>query len=111
MAQAISPELLAGIKNALDITWTDEATDQKISTHIALGMAYLDNKLGEPGEYETPGFPRLLLIEYARYARDAALDVFENNYMSLILAMQNKRRVERHVESAEPTEQGDQPDL
>lgn len=111
MAQEISQALLADVKNALDITWTDEATDQKIATHIALGMAYLDDKLGEPGDYEAPGFPRLLLLEYVRYARDAALDVFENNYLSLIMAMQNKRRIARYVESAEQAEQGDQPDV
>ena len=32
-------------------------------------------------------------MEYVRYARDGALDVFENNYQHLILAMQNNRKV------------------
>lgn len=104
MTAELSPELLAEIKNSLDITWEDEATDKKIQNFTALGMAYLDNKLGEPGDYSAPGFPRLLLFEYVRYARDAALDVFENNYLSLIMAMQNERGVTRYVESAEQAE-------
>lgn len=104
MADEISQELLAAVKNSLDITWDDEATDEKIKNFVALGIAYINNKLGEPGDYNTPGFPRLLLFEYVRYARDAALDVFENNYLGLILAMQNERGVTRYVESAEQAE-------
>ena len=38
-------------------------------------------------------------MEYVRHARDAALDVFENNYLALLLDMQNRRAVERFVES------------
>ena len=44
-----------------------------------------------------PGYPRQLLKEYVRYARDAALDVFENNYRGLILAMQNQRGVSAYA--------------
>ena len=40
-------------------------------------------------------------MEYVRYARDSALDVFENNYQSLILSMQSERRVSAYaMESA-----------
>ena len=34
--------LLEDVKNYLDITWDDEATDKKIGGLIASGMAYLD---------------------------------------------------------------------
>ena len=79
--------LLEDIKNYLDITWDDEATDKKIGGLIASGMAYLDGKSGE-----------------AEDARDSALDVYENNYTSMILSMQNERAVARYVESAEQAE-------
>lgn len=95
--------LLADVKNALDITWNDEATEYKISGFIASGMVYLNKKLGEEADYTVDGAPRTLLFDYVRYARDAALDVFENNYLSLILDMQNDRAVRRYVESAEQT--------
>ena len=42
--------------------------------------------------------------DYARYARDSALDVYENNYTNMILSMQNERAVARYVESAEQAE-------
>lgn len=99
--------LLDDIKIYLDITWEDQDTDRKITGFIEDGMHYLDDLLGEPGDYTVPGDPRTLLKEYVRYARDAALDVFENNYLSRILGMTNNRKVEAYVESAESTRSPD----
>ena len=45
-----------------------------------------------------------MMMEFVRYARDEALDVFENNYMALILNMQNGRMVRAYVESTKQTE-------
>lgn len=100
---SIPVELLSDVKNFLDITWDDEAEDKKISGLIAQGSVYLDGKYGETANYETEGLPRTLLMEYVRYARDRALDVFENNYQSMILAMQNERAVMRYGETMEST--------
>lgn len=105
MARDNLPEgLLADVKNYLNITWDDEATDKKISGLIASGTAYLDDKYGEPADYTQDGMPRTLLFEYVRYGRDSALDVFESNYLSLILGMQNKRGVMNFVPTAIPAE-------
>lgn len=92
----IPAELLSDVKNYLDQTWDDEAADKKISGLVASGTQYLDRKLGETGNYLRDGLPRTLLMEYVRYARDSALDVFENNYQSMILDMQNERLVSRY---------------
>ena len=99
---SLPPDLLADLKNYLNITLDDEATDKKISGLIASGMAYLNGKLGEEGDYTQDGLPRTLLMEYVRYARDSALDVFEGNYLALLLDMQHERRVRRFVESTLP---------
>lgn len=101
---SLPAELLDVIKCYLGITWHDDNTDAKIAGLTAAGMAYLDGKYGGQADYDSDGLPRTLLFEYVRYARDAALDVFENNYRSMILAMQNDRKVEAYVETAEPTE-------
>ena len=103
MSAEVPAGLLNDIKLYLDVTWTDTDTDRKISDLIADGIAYLDGKLGEAGNYTSPGLPRTLLKEYVRYARDAALDVFENNYQSLILTMQHDRGVMNYVESCAST--------
>lgn len=96
--------LLEDVKNQIDITWSDEATDKKIAGHIASGMIYLNKRLGEEADYTVDGDSRTLLMEYVRYARDSALDVFENNYQALILDMQNERAVKRYVESTAQAE-------
>ena len=95
--------LLEDVKNEMDVTWDDEATDRKYAGFIARGMAYLDKKLGEPADYTADGDPRALLMEYVRYARDQALDVFENNYRSMILGAQHDLEVKRFVASTEQT--------
>lgn len=96
--------LLDDVKNYLNITWEDEATDKKISGLISSGQYYLNDKAGAEMDYEKDGYPRILLMEYVRYARDEALDVFEGNYLSMLLSMQHKRRVEDYVESTMQTE-------
>ena len=88
--------LLVDVKNYLSMTWEDEATDQKIGGLIASGMVYLDAKYGSTADYTADGMPRTLLMEYVRYARDSALDVFESNYLSMLLGMQNEKAVKNY---------------
>lgn len=95
--------LLSDVKNYLNITWDDEATDTKISGLIAAGMVYLDLKYGGEADYMEDGLPRTLLMEYVRYARDGALDVFENNYQPLVIGMQNQKAVSEYVPAVEGT--------
>lgn len=99
----VTAALLADVKNYLNITWDDEATDEKVRGLIASATVYLDNKGGGTLDYESDGLPHTLMMEYVRYMRDEALDVFENNYTCMILAMQN----ERLVSNVENTEQAD----
>ena len=87
----ISDALFEDIKAYLDYTWQDDALDRKYQGFIRAGMVYVNGKYGKSADYESDGLPRTLLFEYVRYARDGALDVFENNYMSMILAMQNDK--------------------
>lgn len=107
----VPQELLADVKNNLNITWDDTATDDRIRGLIAAASVYLDGKGGSTLDYEADGLPRTLMMEFVRYARDDALDVFENNYTALILAMQNGMEVGRHVESAGQAEGGSFPEL
>lgn len=95
-------ELFGDIKNHLGITWDDENTDRRILNLAGAGMAYINGKLGVEADYIEDGFPRTLLFEYVRYARDAALDVFENNYTSMILAMQHERQVSARETAQNP---------
>lgn len=96
----MSAELLAGAKLWCNITWSDEATDAKVSALIASGEAYIDGKLGIPADYTASGEPLTLLCEYVRYGLSDALDVFEGNYLNRLLAMQHERKVAAYAEDA-----------
>ena len=93
----MSAALLSAVKLWCSITWSDEATDAKVSDLIASGEAYIDGKLGAAGDYDTPGDPLTLLKEYVRYGLSDALDVFEANYLNRLLAMQHDRRVSEYA--------------
>lgn len=96
----MSAELLAGAKLWCNITWSDEATDAKVSALIASGEAYIDGKLGIPADYTVSGEPLTLLCEYVRYGLSDALDVFESNYLNRLLAMQHERKVAAYAQDA-----------
>ena len=100
MAGAVSAALLSAVKLWCNITWSDEATDAKVSDLIASGEAYIDGKLGAAGDYDTPGEPLTLLKEYVRYGLSDALDVYETNYLNRLLAMQHERRVTQYAADA-----------
>lgn len=93
----MSAALLSAVKLWCNITWSDEATDAKVSDLIASGEAYIDGKLGAAGDYDTPGEPLTLLKEYVRYGLSDALDVYETNYLNRLLAMQHERRVAEYA--------------
>lgn len=99
--EIISSGLLSDVENQLDVTWSDEATDRKYLGFIASGMSYLDKKAGEALDYTAEDSDgQTLLMEYVRYARDGAMDVFEGNYLHLLTAMQNDRRVKAYAAKA-----------
>lgn len=85
--------VIEAVKAYLGITWEDLDSNQRLTEIVRGGEAYINQKYGAAADYTAPGLPRTLLFEYTRYARDNALDVFENNYRPLILAMQNERLV------------------
>lgn len=94
----MNENLLVEIKNYLDITWEDPATDRKVTGLIQAGICYLEEKAGEALEFEDQPDALMLLKEYSRYGRDGALDVFETNYRSLILDLQHNRQMARRQE-------------
>lgn len=92
--------LLAEVKEYLGITWSCD--DAKITNFINNGKNYLDGIRGAAADYSAAGLPRQLLFDYVRYARDYALDVFEDNFRPLLIAMQTDRRLDDAEENSEP---------
>lgn len=92
----VSAALLRDVKNNLNITWNDIVTDETVCGYIAAGSEYLDSLGGGCLDYDEDGLARTLLLEYCRYAHSLALDVFDNNYLSLILSLKNTERMKRY---------------
>ena len=90
---SIPPQLLRDVENYCNVTWQDDATDDKFKNMIAAVAAYLEEKIRGPVDYEADGMPRTLLLEGVRYMRDSAFDVFESNFQSLILTAQQEGMV------------------
>ena len=101
----IDNQLMLELKAYVGITWNDDVTDYKFQNIVASSMVYLQNKLGEDIDFSEQSMARELLFERVRYAWSSALDVFENNYLSLILAMQNEKKVSDYVAKAKQAEE------
>ena len=96
--------LIDDVKNYLDITWNDTATDTKLVGIISRGRSYLDRAAGATLDYESEGQAKALLLDYCRYARSNALEDFQNNYLHELLSLQMTQEVQDYVaENSEPT--------
>lgn len=91
--------LLDAVRNYLDISWEDDAGDEKLAGIVARGIRYIDKVAGESLDYTVDDKPRELLFDYCRYVRSNALDEFQNNYLHELLSLQMEREVARYAES------------
>lgn len=79
--------LLDAVKGYLKITWQDDATDAEVTGYINRGMARLQQIAGAPLDFTKEDQPRALLLDYCRYARSQALEVFEKNFEAELLGL------------------------
>ena len=93
-------QLLADVRNYLDITWTDPVGDTKLTGFISRGKAYLDDIAGTTLDYSVEGEPRALLFDYVRYGRSNALDEFPVNFQSDIIRLQLSQEVATYAAEA-----------
>ena len=77
--------LLDAVRAYLKITWQDAATDTEVTGYINRGMTRLQHIAGASLDFTVEDQPRTLLLDYCRYARSQALEVFEQNFQSELL--------------------------
>lgn len=90
---ALPTGLLRAVRNYLDITWDDPASDEKLAGIIYRGMKYIDGIAGSSMDYTVEGKPRELLLDYCRYARSNALNEFQTNYLHELLSLQINQEI------------------
>ncbi len=79
--------LLDAARNYLDITWADDAGDEKLSGIVARGIAYLDRVAGVEQDYAAETDARALLFDYCRYVRAGALHSFSADFADELMAL------------------------
>lgn len=93
--------LLKDVRSYLDITWTDAATDEKLIGIAERGIKYIDRIAGSEMDYTVNDKPKELLLDYCRYARSNALEMFQKNYLHELLSFQISKEVDAY-EAANP---------
>ncbi len=91
-----SEDLLPEVKNYLDITWDDEATNRKIRGIIERGKKYLNKVAGKELDFEAEDKPKELLLDYCRYVRSNAFEMFQQNYLHELLSLQMESEVDAY---------------
>ena len=81
------------VKNYLDITWEDEATDVKVAREQASAESYLNKVRGKPIDFtdETTDEAQLLL-DCCRYIHNKALEDFKVNFAAELLMLRAERQ-------------------
>ncbi|WP_291634551.1 hypothetical protein [Clostridium sp.] len=79
--------LLEAIKAYLHITWEDINTEINLTGMINRGMARLQTIAGVSLDFTTESDARALLFDYVRYANSQALEMFEKNFASELMAL------------------------
>lgn len=97
--------ILADVKNYLDITFHDEATDFKLLGMIERGVHHLQSVAGGELNFIINETPKALLLDYCRYARSNALEMFEQNYLSELVSLRIFREVS-DIENQNPVTDG-----
>lgn len=93
-------QLLDDLKCYLDITWEDEATDNKLIGMIERGKRrFIELSGNEQLDFEKEDLPKELLFNRIRYERSGALDEFETSFRKEIIYFQNREKVKRKYDT------------
>ena len=85
--------LLQRLKEKLNITWTEEETENRLQTILEDAKSALNFKLGADIDYSS-GMERSLLLNYCMYAWNNCENEFDDNYFNSIMQLRQKYEVQ-----------------
>jgi len=104
----MSDKLFQTVKNHLDITWDDDSTNAKITDIIGLAANRICQYAGEQIEFSFTEDGLIasdeadLFLALCRYIYNGcSMKDFEDNYLTDILNIRNKHRIQRELADAE----------
>jgi len=90
--------LLEEVKSYLHITWIDDITDNNLNGFISRGKARLQKIAGVSLDFDAEDMPKVLLLDYCRYANSQALEMFEKNFASELMSLHIQSLVDAEPE-------------
>lgn len=90
--------LVNQVKRKLNITWSDEDTDARVSELMASAQVTMRHKLGlsDDFDFETKGQENLLFLAYCLYEWNHAAHEFDSNYLGDILQVRQRNEVKAY---------------
>ena len=83
-------EFLEEAKREVDVTWSDEDTEKKISGYIEDGVEVLQEDVGTSIDFYEDILAKSLLKTYIRYAWNKSEEYFIQNNIERILKLEGK---------------------
>lgn len=95
--------MLEKLKEYLNISYDDAATDNMLNSAIERGKKILDDYAGNKLNYEEEGLPRQLLFDYCRYVRSHAAEMFEQNFRHDLIALREMTEAANYANKEQDT--------
>lgn len=91
----MSEALTQQVKRKLNITWSDEDTDARVSDVIGSAKVAMCHKLGLPAtfDFSAVGQENMLFLSYCLYEWNHAAHEFDGNYLNDIMQVRQKWEV------------------
>lgn len=86
---------------------TDRIESAKLELAIKTGKQLLDSYAGVNLDYEAAGAPKQLLLDYLRYWKAQATEMFEVNYRRDLIALREEAEVIRYAAEVAAKESSD----
>ena len=99
-------QLLLDVKEYLNITYHDEVTERVLIGALKRGQSIIDGYAGVEQDYSQEGLARQLLLDYCRYVRSHAAEVFEINFRRDLINLRELAEIQATVQAETEAESG-----
>lgn len=84
------------LKNYLNVTWEDSATDEKISGILTRAEAVLNSYSGYDIDFDSDSSARQLLFDLCRYIYNDVYEDFQKNFRSDLVALRARYKAKNY---------------
>lgn len=85
--------MLNELKNYLDITWNDPATDEKLQGILNRATSVLNNYAGSEIDFSTNENEKQLLFDCCRYIYNNVFEEFKINFSAELITLRAKYKI------------------